>query len=167
MLNAVDQVLCDAGEDVAQTEHAMKIRSAKDDDLVGIKSLLATCELPTEDVTTGLLPGFLVAVDEGGAIVGSVCLEPLGADALLRSLAVALHLRATGLGKSLLLAIEREARASNYGSLWLLTTSAPQFFETHGYSAVKRTDVPDEVRQTAQFMRLCPSTAVCMRKHFA
>ncbi len=126
----------------------MKIRSAKDDDLVGIKSLLATCELPTEDVTTGLLPGFLVAVDEGGAIVGSVCLEPLGADALLRSLAVALHLRATGLGKALLLVIA-------------------QFFETHGYSAVKRTDVPDEVRQTAQFMRLCPSTAVCMRKHFA
>ncbi|MGF6964553.1 amino-acid N-acetyltransferase [Paraburkholderia sp. WC7.3g] len=145
----------------------MKIRAAEDDDLVGIRSLLATCALPTEDVTTVLVPGFLVAVDEGGAIVGSVGLEPLGADALLRSLAVALHLRATGLGTSLLLAIEREAKACTYASLWLLTTSAREFFEHHGYSAVERVDVPDEVRETAQFMRLCPSTAVCMRKHIA
>jgi amino-acid N-acetyltransferase len=143
----------------------MKIRAAKVDDLVGIKSLLATCELPAEDVTTVLLPGFLVAVDEGAAIVGSVALEHLGADALLRSLSVALHLRARGLGTSLLRAIEREGRASSYRSLWLLTTSASQFFENHGYSAVERIDVPDEVRETAQFMRLCPSTAVCMRKH--
>jgi amino-acid N-acetyltransferase len=145
----------------------MKIRAAKDDDLVGIKSLLATCDLPTEDVKTVLVRGFLVAVDDGAAIVGSVCLEHLGADALLRSLSVALHLRAAGLGTSLLLAIEREARVMNYGSLWLLTASASQFFANHGYSAVDRTDVPDKVRETAQFVRLCPSTAVCMRKHFA
>ena len=145
----------------------MKIRAAEDSDLVEIRSLLATSELPTEDVTTELLPGFLVAVDEGATIVGSVCLEPLGADALLRSLSVALHLRATGLGTSLLQAIEREAKARAYGSLWLLTMSARQFFEHHGYSAVERTSVPDEVRETTQFMRLCPSTAVCMRKHFA
>ncbi|TDN62092.1 arsenic resistance N-acetyltransferase ArsN2 [Paraburkholderia sp. BL10I2N1] len=145
----------------------MKIRAAKDGDLVAIRSLLATCELPTEDVTTALLPGFLVAVDERGAIVGSVCLESLGADALLRSLAVDLHLRATGLGTFLLQAIEREARACTYASLWLLTTSAQRIFEHRGYSAVDRTNVPREVRETTQFMRLCPSTAVCMRKRIA
>lgn len=145
----------------------MKMRAAVDNDLVGIRSLLATCELPTEDVTTALLPGFLVSVDEEGAVVGSVCLEPLGAHALLRSLAVAMHLCATGLGTSLLLAIERDARAYSYASLWLLTTSARQFFEHHGYSAVERSNVPDEVRETAQFIRLCPSTAVCMRKLIA
>ncbi|SAK87049.1 N-acetyltransferase GCN5 [Caballeronia fortuita] len=137
------------------------MRAAVDNDLVGIRALLATCELPTEDVTTALLPGFLVSVDEGGAILGSVCLEPLGTDALLRSLAVAVHRRATGLGTSLLLAIEREARACNYSRLWLLTTSARKFFER------ERTKVPDEVLKTAQFMRLCPSTAVCMKKHIA
>lgn len=114
-----------------------------------------------------LLSGFLVAVDEEGAIVGSVCLEPLGGDALLRSLAVALHLRATGLGTSLLQAIEREARARPYASLWLLTTSAQRFFEYHGYSTVDRTNVPGAVRETTQFMRLCPSTAVCMKKRIA
>ncbi|MFM0755148.1 arsenic resistance N-acetyltransferase ArsN2 [Paraburkholderia strydomiana] len=145
----------------------MKMRAAVDNDLVGIRSLLATCELPTEDVTTALLPGFLVSVDEEGTVVGSVCLEPLGAHALLRSLAVAMHLRATGLGTSLLLAIEREAKACSYANLWLLTTSAGQFFEHHGYSAVERSNVPDEVRETAQFIRLCPSTAVCMRKLIA
>jgi amino-acid N-acetyltransferase len=145
----------------------MKIRAAEDDDLVGIRSLLATCELPTDDVTTALLPGFLVAADDGGAIVGCVCLEPLGTDSLLRSLAVASNLRSIGLGTSLLLAIEREANARTYGSLWLLTTSARNFFEHHGYSPVERTDVSDEVRETAQFMRLCPSTAVCMTKHIA
>jgi amino-acid N-acetyltransferase len=145
----------------------MKIRAAEDDDLDRIKSLLATSRLPTGDVTTALLPGFLVATDDEGAIVGSVCLEPLGADALLRSLAVASHLRATGLGTSLLQAIEREAKACTYASLWLLTTSARQFFEHQGYSAVDRANVPGEVRETTQFMRLCPSTAVCMRKEMA
>ena len=144
--------------------HAMKIRAAKDDDLIGVRSLLATCGLPTEDVTAVLLSGFLVAVDDAGAIVGSVCLEPLGADALLRSLAVALHLRATGLGKSLLRAIEREAKARAYASLWLLTTSERRFFEYHGYGIVDRTNVPGAVRETTQFMRLCPSTAACMEK---
>ncbi|WP_346778361.1 Arm DNA-binding domain-containing protein [Paraburkholderia sp. Tr-20389] len=44
------------------------------------------------DVTAVLLSRFLVATDEGGAIAGSVCLEPLRMDALLRSLAVDLHL---------------------------------------------------------------------------
>jgi len=75
--------------------------------------------------------------------------------------------RSTGLGTSLLLAIEREARARTYASVWLLTTSARHFFERHGYNAVERSDVPDEVRETAQFVRLCPSSAVCMRKHIA
>lgn len=145
----------------------MKIRVARDDDLVGVRSLLATCGLPTEDVTAVLLSGFLVAVDEGRAIIGSVCLEPLGADALLRSLAVALHLRTTGLGTSLLQAIEREAKARTYASLWLLTTSAQCFFEYHGYSTIDRTNVPREVGETTQFMRLCPSTAVCMKKRIA
>ena len=145
----------------------MKIRAADDEDLVGIRNLLATCDLPTEDVTTALLSGFLVAVEEGDAIVGSVCLEPLGADALLRSLAVDLRLRATGLGTSLLQTIEREARTCTYARLWLLTTSARQFFEHYGYSAVERTSVPDQIRETAQFKRLCPAHAVCMRKHIA
>ena len=145
----------------------MKIRAADDNDLGEIRRLLATCELPTEDVTTALLPAFLVSVNEKEAIVGSVCLEPSGADALLRSLAVAMDRRSTGLGTSLLLAIEREARAQTYASVWLLTTRARHFFERHGYNAVERSDVPDEVRETAQFARLCPSSAVCMKKHIA
>jgi amino-acid N-acetyltransferase len=145
----------------------MKIRAANDNDLLGIKSLLAACELPTEDVTTALLPGFLVAVDDTESVVGSVCLEPLGADALVRSLAVALHLRSTGLGTAMLQTIEREAEARTYASLWLLTTSARGFFEHHGYGVVERTYVPDAVRETTQFVRLCPSTAVCMTKHMA
>lgn len=145
----------------------MKIRASNDDDLVGIKSLLAACELPTEDVSAALLPGFLVAVDDTEAVVGSVCLEPLGPDALLRSLAVASHLRSTGLGAAMLQMIEREAKARTYASLWLLTTSARGFFEHHGYGAVERTDVPHAVRETTQFVRLCPSTAVCMTKHIA
>ncbi|WP_063963631.1 arsenic resistance N-acetyltransferase ArsN2 [Caballeronia hypogeia] len=145
----------------------MKIRAADNNDLGEIRRLLATCDLQTEDVTTALLTGFLVSVNEGEAIVGSVCLETLGADALLRSLAVAMDRRSTALGTSLLLAIEQEARARAYASVWLLTTSARHFFLRHGYSAVDRSDVPGEVRETAQYVRLCLSSAVCMRKHIA
>jgi len=143
------------------------IRRADGNDLGRITSLLATCELPTVDVTLTLLPAFLVAVDRDGAISGSIGLQALENDALLRSLAVAPHARGAGTGNALLAAIEAQATANAHANLWLLTTNAENFFVRHGYRAVNRNIVPDEVRATGQFTRLCPSTAVCMVKRLS
>ncbi len=72
---------------------------AKPADEAVIKSLLAECGPPCEDISDHL-PHFIVAKDDNG-IVGVVGLEPWGRVGLLRSLAVKDSCRGRGLGKTL------------------------------------------------------------------
>jgi amino-acid N-acetyltransferase len=46
----------------------------------------------------------------------------------------------------------------------LLTQTAEAFFERHGYQVADRDHVPDEIKQSAEFQSLCPSSAICMTK---
>jgi amino-acid N-acetyltransferase len=50
------------------------------------------------------------------------------------------------------------------GTLYLLTTTAREFFADRGYAEVERTEPPEAIRATTEFADLCPSTAACMRK---
>ncbi|WP_229514115.1 arsenic resistance N-acetyltransferase ArsN2 [Paraburkholderia terrae] len=142
----------------------MKIRAARSDDLDAIKALLAKSGLPNADVTGDLLFDFAVAEDADGSVVGSVGLERFGTNALLRSLAVAQPARNDGLGGHMLAHAEDRAHASGILELWLLTTTALEFFQRKGYVDVARSSVPVEIHATRQFAQLCPATAVCMRK---
>ncbi|MFM0572028.1 arsenic resistance N-acetyltransferase ArsN2 [Paraburkholderia caledonica] len=144
----------------------MKIRTARSEDLDAIKALLVENGLPASDVTADLLHDFAVAEGAHGAVVGSVGLERFGAEALLRSLAVAKPERSAGLGSKLLAHAEHMALTSGLSELWLLTTTAADFFRRAGYSAVDRPSAPAELQATTQFAELCPSTAACMRKRF-
>jgi amino-acid N-acetyltransferase len=49
-------------------------------------------------------------------------------------------------------------------NLFLLTTSAQDFFSRHRYQAIGRKSVPAKVAAAAEFTRLCPGSAVCMTK---
>ena len=142
----------------------MKIRAARSEDLDAIKALLAENELPVGDVDEALLVDFLVAEDVGGKIVGSVGLERFGRNALLRSLATAKMVRNEGLGTRLLAHAELMARASDVSELWLLTTTAANFFSRAGYASVERAAAPVEVQASTQFAALCPASAVCLNK---
>jgi amino-acid N-acetyltransferase len=142
----------------------MKIRPARSDDLDAIAALLAENELPTSDATRDLLRDFVVAEDAHGSVVGSVGLERFGPDALLRSLAVAGRERKAGLGSTLLAHAEDMALATGILELWLLTTTAAEFFRRAGYALDARPSAPTGIRTSTQFAQLCPSTAVCMRK---
>ena len=64
------------------------IRRADGNDLDRITALLATCELPTADVTLALLHAFLVAVDhfmDYGEQVALATLAPDGETILIRA----------------------------------------------------------------------------------
>jgi amino-acid N-acetyltransferase len=54
-------------------------------DLPSVRELLARCDLPAEDLRPSHLDHFVLCRD-GGRLVGTVGLEPLGEVALLRSL---------------------------------------------------------------------------------
>ena len=69
---------------------------------------------------------------------GIVGLERFGSVALLRSLAVAAELRGTGVGKALVAAAEEYAQTKNVQTLYLLTTTAADFFARLGYAPLPR-----------------------------
>ncbi|MFB6072609.1 MAG: GNAT family N-acetyltransferase [Halobacterium sp.] len=70
--------------------------------------------------------------------------------------------RREGYGGALCDALEERARAAGFGALYLLTTTAGEFFADRGYEAVSRDEAPAAVRETAQFRDRCPATATCM-----
>ena len=142
----------------------MKIRAAQSNDLIVIKDLLVANGLPSSDVSAALLNDFWVAENAAGTLVGSIGLERYGQNALLRSLAVAPPARNAGIGAGLVAHAERVACANGITQLWLLTTTAAEFFQRKGYEMVDRSSTPLELQTTSQFAELCPATAVLLAK---
>lgn len=60
--------------------------------------------------------------------------------------------------------LEDRASADGVETLYLLTTTAAEFFADRGYVAVERSGAPDAIRGTTEFADLCPSSATCMAK---
>ena len=143
-------------------EHAL--RPAVPGDRATVIALLTAADLPTADLTDHALDDFLLAVTPDGTALAAVGMEPYGDHGLLRSLVVAPSARGRGLGRRLVQAIEDTARARRVGTLWLLTTTAADFFAQLGYVPAARDAAPPAIAGTAEFRRMCPATAACLRK---
>ncbi len=141
------------------------LKSATADDLPAIIALLKASELPCEDVRPGRQE-FIVAVSEN-CIVGVVGLERTGPYGLLRSLAVEPGWRSKGLGKALVDEMLSHAWLKGVGEVYLLTTTAPGFFEKQGFVAAAREEAPKAIHNTAEFKSICPVSSVCMKKKIA
>lgn len=147
----------------AQPRSPMQIQPAAPRHLEAIRHLLAASDLPDEDLTPSHLEHFFVAHD-GNTFVGVVGAELYGDAGLLRSLAVAPAHRRDGVGARLTNAIEQYARRTGVSALYLLTTTAAEYFERHGYQQIERDALPEAIQATEEATRLCPSSAICMRK---
>ena len=141
----------------------MTIQPASPDDLEPVQDLLRTVGLPHDDLTPAHLEHVLVARGDD-TLHGVVGLEPWGEVALLRSLAVVPNARGQGLGTRLVEAIEQRARQEGIRTLYLLTTTAASYFQARGYEHVERDALPRAIQQTDEAARLCPDSALCMRK---
>jgi len=130
-----------------------------------ITRLLSAEGLPISDLYDHL-DTFLVARLEE-EIIGVVGVELYGQTALLRSLCVAKAHRSQRIGQALLTAIEALALAHGVSELYLLTTSAADYFERFGFRTLARELAPDQIRQTAQFRTLCPGSARLMKRSAA
>lgn len=139
------------------------MQRAQSTDLPAIQDLLQSCGLPYEDLGPAALEHVLVCREED-ALRGVVGVEPYEHVALLRSLAVISDCRNEGVGTRLVRAIEQRARQQRIHTLYLLTTTAAEYFQQHGYEHVDREALPDSIQQTEEATRLCPSSATCMRK---
>lgn len=145
------------------TNREMPIRNAKSSDLESIQDLLDDFDLPHQDLTPSHLSEFLVC-HKRNEMAGVVGLERFDDVALLRSLAVRPRHRGHGMGSELTEAIERRARENGVTQIYLLTTTAADFFRRHGYDLIDRNDLPPALEETDEVAHLCPSTATCMTK---
>jgi len=132
--------------------------------LGNVCKLLEASELPFSDIDEQTLKNFLLAITDNGELAGVVGLEKYRRDGLLRSLAVQSQTRNSGLGKELVRRAEINARESGIDSLYLLTTTAAEFFKQLNYLPADRNKVPLNIAQTSEFSRLCPDSAICLRK---
>jgi amino-acid N-acetyltransferase len=136
------------------------IRELAPTDMDAARTLLSSAELPIDDLDDDTIE--LIGAFDDDALVGVIGLQACGSTGLLRSLAVAPDRRGGGVAAALCERVFDKARAMP--SLWLLTTSAKDYFVRHGFESVSRDAVPDEIRATSQFSALCPASAHVMRR---
>ena len=130
---------------------------------VKVKELLAACNLPTSDIEAAYLKHFFGCGGEDHP-KGVIGVELHGKEGLLRSLAVEKGTRGRGCGKRLVTEAEQYAAENGVRSLYLLTTTAENFFQALGYAKVERALVPQVIRSTSEFSTLCPVSSAVMVK---
>jgi len=141
------------------------IDSATQRDLPAIEALLTACELPVEGVKD-LVDEFVIARNNG-RVVGVAAVEPCGAYGLLRSAAVDQSMRGRGVGRALVQHLIADAEMKGYRALYLLTTTAENYFPASGFIVASRDSVPTEIQSTSEFTDICPSSATVMRRQCA
>jgi amino-acid N-acetyltransferase len=132
-------------------------------DSESVKDLLRKASLPYQDISINL-DNFLLA-KENSTLVGIIGLELFGEYGLLRSLAVEAPYRKKGIAHILYERILAYAHLRGIKTLYLLTTTAEEFFSKLGFTRVKRNNVPTPIQNSEEFRSLCPSTAICMVKN--
>jgi len=139
------------------------IGKAKKQDLDDILRLMDVYDLPREGLAEHV-ESSLIARD-GEILLGNVTLELYGDSALLRSVAVAPEARGSGLGKRLTKAALDSAWEGGVRDVYLLTETASDFFRRFfGFAAVERNNVPDDVKQSVEFISACPVSALVMKR---
>lgn len=123
--------------------------------------LLQQHQLPVTDIDEDKI---LYLLWDGVKAIGTIGLEIFEDCALLRSVSVAKQEQGKGYGKFMNDAIENYVKESGINCLYLLTTTAKDFFYRQGYCVIKREEAPSAVQQTAEFASLCPASAVVMKK---
>ncbi len=140
------------------------IEPAANTDLDAVLDLLKRCNLTTE----GLADHFTGAIvaRQDGRVVGCAAVEIYRDGGLLRSVAVDDSLRGLGFGHKLTDAALSLARDRQMPAVYILTTTAADFFgRFYGFQSITRADVPESVRQSVEFQSVCPASAVVMVLH--
>ncbi|HMI46877.1 MAG TPA: arsenic resistance N-acetyltransferase ArsN2 [Gemmatimonadaceae bacterium] len=143
----------------------MKIRKATNRDLDAVEGLLSANDLPLDGVKENL-SGFIVA-EEGGRVIGTVGLERFGSVALLRSAVVSEGRRGGGVGRRLVEHLLDYAESDGIEEVFLLTTTAEDYFPRFGFTRTTRSAVPPAVKASAEFQGACPDTALVMTRRIA
>jgi amino-acid N-acetyltransferase len=131
-------------------------------DLPAIRALLEGADLFASDAEERL-EDLVVARAEAAGVVGVAGLEVAGADALLRSVAVAPQRRGRAIGTLLTAVLVARARRAGASAVWLLTETADGFFASLGFERAERSRVPASLEARPAVAGCATERAVAMR----
>lgn len=144
------------------SEGRLTLQQADETTISYVETRLDENGLPSQDVHAK--PGRFYIGYDGSDRIGAGGVERHGSVGLLRSVVIEQSARGNGFGTILCEKLEQQARTAGVETLYLLTTTAAEFFADRGYVTIERTDAPDAIRQTTEFVESCPTSATCMKK---
>jgi UDP-N-acetylmuramate: L-alanyl-gamma-D-glutamyl-meso-diaminopimelate ligase len=139
------------------------MRPARRADMTAVRALLDKVGLRLGDAEDDAASWFFVLSNEDG-IVGTVAIEVLGDDAILRNLAIEEKARGVGYGWMLADMAVSQARYRGVRRIYLLTESASDFFAAKfGFRVVDRSTVSPQVAASSVFRASTETKFVAMR----
>ena len=148
-------------EAFAPEANSFVVEAAAAGDLEEVRQLLKECELPDAGLEDQWPQAYALVKDDP-RVVGCAGLENYGREGLLRSLVVAPQLRGMGLGAQLLQDRMQAATRSGMARVFLLTTTAADFFLRHGFVPADRASANPSLQSSPEFAKACPATATCL-----
>jgi UDP-N-acetylmuramate: L-alanyl-gamma-D-glutamyl-meso-diaminopimelate ligase len=149
-----DKVLDELGDPVVPARRV---------DMAAVRSILTSVELPTDESGDDRFGSCFLLRNEHG-FVGTVGLDVLGEDAILRSLGTITSMRGHGYGWILADVAVQWARFRGARRIYLLTQHASDFFAVKlGFRVVERSTVSPAVAETPTFRNSTDSKFVAMR----
>src|SRR5262245_20978859 len=118
------------------TGDGIRIERATPGDAGALLALMERAQLPTAGLASHLEAAFVAR--DGDRVVGSAAIEVYEDGGLLRSVAVDAGCRGAGLGARLTHAAIDDAQKRALPALYLLTTTAEEFFPRFGFERVSR-----------------------------
>jgi amino-acid N-acetyltransferase len=137
-------------------------RPATSVDFEKIGQLLHSCRLPNHDLNPQLQ--YFFVAEMGNTIIGCAAIEVYGNDGLFRSLAVSDAFRNLKVSEKLLSHIIQLSKEKELSGLYLLTTTAPEYFRKKGWVQIERDTAPHALTLSTEFASVCPASAICMSK---
>lgn len=141
---------------------SITVQKADAEELDRMEALLKANDLPYRDVRTK--PGCFFVAYADTEFIGAGGVEIHGSEGLLRSVIIEESKRGQGYGTALCDSLEDYARQHEVNTLYLLTTTAAEFFQQRGYEAIAREEASLSIQRTTEFTDLCPTSATCMKK---
>ncbi|WNF37272.1 GNAT family N-acetyltransferase [Bacillaceae bacterium IKA-2] len=126
------------------------IRIATEKDLLPIQHLLAKAGSSKQGIEQNI-DNFLVACAPDKKIIGTVGIEPLGKDGLLRSLVLSSESWNAKIGLNFIELAVAFGKQKGFQKLYLLTNTSLPFFEYVGFKIMDEAEIPECVKASKHF----------------
>ncbi|WP_394829155.1 arsenic resistance N-acetyltransferase ArsN2 [Pendulispora albinea] len=140
----------------------MELAPAHETDLPEVERLLIAAGLPLDGLRDQFPTGYVLAKGDDGALVGVAGLEAYGDAGLLRSVAVVDAARSAGIGGALVTERLEHAAGRGMREVFLLTTTAADYFRKRGFRETTRASAPAALAASPEFAGACPASATCL-----